>query len=227
VGGVALSQAFGDNTDIGISQKTLTKALGKFYDELEDITGKHYKDCTITIEPTAIFTEESAFVTVTADSTEAVCNFDSVRVYVDNVLVDEAIDMEVYTKNVPISQTCVVRVEGTILGKITIKEESILKTMPFFMGSGEVYTDVMKAECKKELHDGSLQGDYDISVENEGEYMFIIIPIAKKEEFRRAVFDMNGFEIPLTTTETTEYIICQTVNRYQAGTYNIDINING
>ena len=57
--------------------------------------------------------------------------------------------------------------------------------------------------------------------------MFIIIPASREDEFRRAKFDMGGFEIPMTVTQTTDLIICKTLNRYDAGTYNIDIDING
>ena len=119
----------------------------------------------------------------------------------------------------------IIKVVGTILGKVITKEVVITKAEGFFMGSGQVYTDVMVPECAKTI-EGSLEGDYDITVKNDGDYIFIVIPSSRKEEFRRAKLDMNGFEIPLSETETSEYIICKTLNTYKAGTYNIDIDIN-
>lgn len=111
------------------------------------------------------------------------------------------------------------------MGKIVTKEITVNKAEGFFMGSGQVYTDVIVPECAKTI-EGSLEGDYDITVKNNGEYIFIIIPASRKEEFRRCKMDMNGFEIPIEITEMTDYIVCKSLNTYKAGTYNIDIDIN-
>lgn len=225
VGGIALSQQFGDRTDIGISQKTLTKALGRFWQEMETITGKDYMNFSLSVVPSVVFSEAPATITIKADCSDAISNFDSIKVYVDNVLIGESSDTEVYTKAHTISETSQVKAVGVILGKTITKTVTAIKEIPFFMGSGQRYEDVMNMECHKELH-GSLEGDYDIVVNNTNDYIFIIIPISHREEFRRAKLDMNGFEIPLEVTEKPDYIICQTLNRYQAGEYNIDIDIN-
>lgn len=225
VGGIALSNQFGDREDIGITQKSLTKAIGRIWDEISTITGKEYMKFSLTVSPDVIYTESPVRVNVTADCSDSISNFDRIEIYKDNELVAESSDVDVFTTSVMLSETATIKAIGYILGKRLVKEEQVTVEIPFFMGGGQVYTDVINEECRKELV-GSLQGDYDISVDNTGDYIFIIIPMSRKEEFRRANLDMNGFEIPMNVTELGELIICKTLNTYMAGTYNIDIDIN-
>jgi hypothetical protein len=124
-----------------------------------------------------------------------------------------------------ITESSTIKVEGTIMGKMIAKTETVYKDIPFFMGSGMDYTEVMVPECHKELI-GTLEGDYDVVIRNSGEYMFVIIPISKKQEYRRCKMDMSGIEISFTETEMQDYIVCKSLNTYNAGTYNIDIDIN-
>ena len=225
VGGIAISQQFGDREDIGISQKTLTKALGRFWQEMSNITGKTYMDFTLSVVPATTYSEGSAVVDITADCSGSISDFDSIKIYVDNVVVAESSDLEVLNTQVTVSKSSKVKAVGVILGKTITKNSTITKEVPFFMGSGSVYTDVINEDDRKVL-DGTLEGEYDVTVKNNGEHLFVIIPISRTEEFRRCKMDMNGFEIPFETTETSDYIICKSLNVYTAGTYNIDIDIN-
>lgn len=231
VGGIALSQQFGNRTDIGISQKTLTKALGAFWDEMSTITGKTYMDFTLTVVPTTAFTETSQMVEITSDCSGSISNFDSIKIYIDDVLVAESSDIEVFTTSHEISQTSNVRAVGVILGKTITKAQQVIKEIPFFMGSGINYQDAMTMDNHKEL-EGTLEGDYDLTVKHDGEHMFIIIPASHKSEFRRANMktpDMGGYEIPLDLIyENQDYVVYKSKapNGYLAGTYNVDININ-
>lgn len=225
VGGIAISQQFGDREDIGISQKTLTKALGRFWQEMSNITGKTYMDFTLSVVPATTYSEGSAVVDITADCSGSISDFDSIKIYVDNVVVAESSDLEVLNTQVTVSKSATVKAVGVILGKTITKNSTITKEVPFFMGSGSVYTDVINEDDRKVL-DGTLEGEYDVTVKNNGEHLFVIIPISRKEEFRRCKMDMNGFEIPFEATETSDYIICKSLNVYTAGTYNIDIDIN-
>ena len=224
-GGIALSQQFGYRTDIGISQKTLTKALGKFWEEMGRITGKDYMDFTLTVVPATTYSEAPQAITITADCSEAISNFDNIKIYLDNVLIGESGNLEVFTTSATISKTSVVKAVGILLGKQVTKTVTAIKEIPFFMGSGHDYHDIINEECRKELV-GTLEGDYDVTVKNADEYIFIVIPISRKDEFRRCKMDMNGLEIPITEEEHSRYIVCKTVNTYKKGTYNIDIDIN-
>ena len=229
VGGIALSQKFGYREDIGISQKTLTKAIGRIWDELGTLTGKTYMDYTLTVQPTFIPKEGVTTVTVTADCSEAISDFDSIKFYVNEVLKAESHDVTRYIENLTIENEGVstIKAVGVIFGKTITKESQVTKILPFFMGSGQNYQEVMVPECQKELI-GTLEGDYDVTIRNTGDYMFIIIPVSHKDEFRRA--DMNGLglkvEIPLSAEEHEDFVVYKSLNTYKAGTYNIDIDIN-
>lgn len=225
VGGIALSNKFGNREDIGISQKTLTIVLGRILNELGTITGKDYMGFTLTVEPAVTFAEAPVTISITADCSEAISDYDLIQIYVDNVLVAESHDLTTFTTTQTINQTSEVKAVGIIMGKTVTKIVTAIKELPFFMGSGQNYTDVMNLECHKPLI-GTLEGDYDVTVKHDGEKVFIVIPISKKEEFRRAKLDMNGFEIPISVSETSDLIICESLNTYRAGTYNVDIDIN-
>lgn len=225
ISGIALSNFFGDREDIGITQKTLTKLVGKFLDILSDLTGKTYMDFKLTVQPTYVYQETPLTIGITADCTEAISDFDSIQLYVNDELIAESHGTSVFTRSYVINETSTIKAVGVILGKTITKTVTAVKEVPFFIGSGNTYTDVTVPECAQKL-EGTLEGDYNMRVKNDGEYIFVIIPLSRKEEFRRCKMDMNGIEIPFEESETSDYIVCKSVNTYQAGTYNIDIDIN-
>lgn len=232
IGGWAISQMFGNDTHIGISQNTLTNLFGRLWEVIGEIKGKDYMDFTLTVNPAYTYREGDVPVTITADCTDTVSYFDSIKLYVDDVLVDEATNINLLTTVATISQTSSVKAVGVIVGKTIEKELSVIKELPTFMGSAPAngtYLDVMVSANWKEI-EGTLEGAYDITVNHDGDNIYIILPISMKDEFRRIVtrngVDMNGFEFPLELTETVDLVIAKSVNTYRAGTYNIDININ-
>lgn len=226
VGGIALSGYFGDREDIGIHQKALTNMYRMILHELEEATGKTYiMDYIFTVNPTSSYADGPATIFITADARQAVSPMSSIQFYINDELIEESSDVRIFSRTHEITESCTVKAIGVIMGQSIVKTVSVTKEIPFFIGSGNVYTDVMNSSCWRQL-DGSLEGDYDLEVKNVGEKMFIIIPISKKEEFRRCTLDMNGFEIPMTVTEITDYIVCESMNTYKKGIYNIDININ-
>lgn len=236
VGGIALSNKCGGRTDIGIHQKALTAMLGKIWEELGRITGRDYFDFSLSVIPTFVYSEIPVTFTITADSAGTIGDFELIRIYVDERLVAESHDVATFTTThiVGVSTTSVIRAEAVIMGKTVSKSTSVFNKIPFFIGSGTRYTDIMNDACHREL-EGTLEGDYDVTVSNTGEKLFIIIPIGRKDEFRRA--DMNGvtipgadgfsMEIPFNAPVVTEqYVVYESQNQYRAGTYNIDIDIN-
>jgi hypothetical protein len=234
VGGVALSTQFGDREDIGITQKTLTKMFGALWDTIAQYhPGHNYFDFTLTVNPLYIFNEiEEDSVRVIADCSQAISDFDSVKVYVNDELRAESSDIKIFDTTVTITETSTIKVVGTILGRPITKTATVVNEIPFFMGGGQNYQDIMKEEYRKTL-EGTLEGDYDLIVKQDGQHMFIIIPASRQSEFRRAMlvpdYDMNGFEIPLDKVyENQDYVVYKSKaeHGYLAGTYNIDININ-
>jgi hypothetical protein len=226
VGGIALSNEFGDREDIGITQKALTKAVGKIWEAIQDPSHRVF-DFTLTVAPTSIYSESDVQITITADCSQAISDFDNIKIYADDVLIAESSDVSVFNTTHVISNSVEIKAVGMILGKTIVKTQTVNKYIPFLMGSGQDYQEVMVPENLKDL-EGTLEGDYDLTVKNNGDYMFIIIPVSHKDEFRRA--DMNGLgikiEIPMASNTYDDYVVYKSLNTYKAGTFNIDIDIN-
>lgn len=218
--GLAVSNMFGNDSHIGISQNTLTNIIGRIWEVLGEIKGKNYLDFTL------IVNEGTAQVNIIADCTDAISYFDSIKIYVNDVLVDEAECVNLLRTVVDIDGTSNIKAVGIIIGKTIIKEKTVIHETPFFIGSApEDYHDVMTQDNWHKIV-GTLEGDYNFSVKNDNDHIFVIIPISRKEEYRRCRLDMNGFEIPFDVTETSDLIICKSQNTYVRGDYNLDIDIN-
>jgi hypothetical protein len=141
-------------------------------------------------------------------------------------LVDEAEGVNVLNTVVDIDNTSNIKAVGIIVGKTIIKEKTVIQEEPFFIGSAyENYQDVMIQDNWHEIQ-GTLEGDYNFSVQNNNDHIFVIIPASRREEYRRCKMDMNGFEIPFNVTEENGLIICKSQNTYVQGDYNLDIDIN-
>jgi hypothetical protein len=226
IGGWAISQMFGQDTHIGISQNALTNLFGRLWEVLGEIKGKNYMDFTLTVDPEVAYNEGSAQVSIIADCTDTISYFDSIKIYVNDVLVDEAAGVNLLSTVVEIDDTSIVKAVGVLVGKTITKEKRVIQDDPFFIGSApEDYHDVMTQENWHKIQ-GTLEGDYDFSVQNNNDHIFVIIPASRREEYRRCKMDMNGFEIPFNVTEENGLIICKSQNTYVQGNYNLDIDIN-
>ena len=227
VGGIALSGNLGSRDDIGISQRALTEILTRIWDKLEDITGESYMGFSMIVDPVSVMAEGSVTVNVAADSSGAISSFENIRIYANGELKAEDSATEVFNATFDIDKTSVIECRAVIAGRVYTRQRTVEVLYPFLMGSGQVFTDIIKPENQKVL-EGTLEGAYDVTVENEDEHLFIIIPASRRQEFRRA--DMNGLglkvEIPLVPTEYENFVVYKSANTYKAGTYNIDIDIN-
>lgn len=227
-GGVALSKNFGLSDDIGITQNSLTKIIGVLFDELAPLTHKEYIKFESSVTPTTIISDTPQNVEVIADCTGSIDDFDSLEIYVNGVLVDHTSDTSRHVKEIPISQTSTITIRAIILGRLYGDSVTVTYYLPYFIGSGNVYTDAMNADCYKPEMKTTIQGDFDFEVNEDNQHIFIIIPKSDEEKFRRASFDMNGYEIQFNIDRTSDpnLVIYKSVNTYIHGTYNIDIQIN-
>lgn len=219
--GVALSDRFGNNDDIGITQKTLTEAINSIWKKLEQITGEPAGGIDFTVTPDYFIAENECTVHITAIHGTGV--FEYVKFYVDDVLVTEAKNVKEYHYDTTIDKTCEIKCVASILGIEYMDKKTVTKYFPFFIGSGSKWDDIVKSANSRPF-DGNIKGEYDVRVENEGDHIFIIIPASLKDQIVRA--DMNGFEIPFTITNTDEYIIYSSDNTYRKGVYGIDLTAN-
>ena len=224
ISGLALSNHFGDDPNIGISQKALTEAINKIWSKIEDITGESILGFQMAVSPEYYIGEEGCSIHVTANTVETAGVFEEISFYINGQLINHGENVDYMEFDTEINETSVVKCVAKILGVEYEKQAIITHYSSFWLGAGSSYTGVMKNANLRPIANG-MRGAYNITVA-EGEYIFVIVGESLREGFIRA--DINGVEIAFGETTVTvdgnRYRVLKSENTYQAGTYNIDIN---
>ena len=217
--GIALSNNLGAGQDIGITQWRLTKEIVALNNRLNDITGSPGKGICVTITPDVFVSEFDGEVglTVTSSGEDIL---EKVKIYVNDELIIEKGWTEGFIEHFTLNETSMIKTVVQIMGVEYTDMKVVTKLFPFFIGSGTTWRDAMTVD-NAQTYRGKLVGSYDITVNNDGEKMFIIIPKRLANPMIR--IDMNGFEVPVITHEHDDLFIYESENQYQAGRYNIDI----
>ena len=222
--GFAVSNEFGDDPEIGVSQKTLTDALNKIWEKLEDVTGEPYTGINMHVSPKYFISEGGCTVHVVARTTETNGNFEKIELFVNGTLVAEAEDTDFFETDIEITETSVIKCVAKIMGIEYEKQEIITHYNSFWLGAGSSYEDVMDVEHVIPIENG-MRGSYDVSCED-SDHIILVMGESLRPGFIRA--DMNSFEIPfdetVVTVEGERYCVLTSRNEYEAGTYNIDVN---
>lgn len=230
VSGIALSDSLGDGTTIGITQKVLTENFAQLWKKIDEITGESNYGFGLTV--TESRQGISKAVTATAfrlhPETEA---FTDVRFYVNGVR--QSISpppggsiASGLTMNIMINQETVIRCEVDLNGITYSKERTIKAYIPAAIGTGGNTAPQFILANTAVDEDMKMSSNFTFA---EGKYLHVCLPKAQ-DVFVRA--DLNGVEIPMTTTEVTVTTGGESVvwnvhiseNPFSAGTYNIDFN---
>lgn len=228
--GVYLSSSFGDNPYVGINQRVLTDEINMIWDKIEDMTGEVLHGIQMSVSPTYFVGEDGADVHITASSRNSGEKFDQIAFYANNELVVKEKNTDYLVFDFHITEDTDVKCEAYLLGRKYTQEKTVTKYSAFWMGSGDNYQEVMVRENLVPKAPRTLPSDLrfseDVTVAEDGQYIILIMGSSLSEGFIRA--DMNGFEIPFETEDITvdnkSYKVYKSLNTYQAGTYNIDIN---
>ncbi len=224
ISGMAVSNNFGDDPHIGVSQKTLTDAFNKVWAKIEEITGESLLGFQMAVTPEYYVGEDGCSVHVKATTVNTNGVFEHIAFYVDGGLVFEADDVEDAEFDTEISETALVKCVAKIMGIEYEREKVITHYSSFWLGAGNSYMEVMNKANLIPITNG-MRGAYDINV-NEGNKIIIVVGESLAEGFIRA--DLNSVEIPFTesveTVDGVRYKVFTSENAYHAGTYNIDIN---
>lgn len=224
--GVAVSDHFGQNHNISISQKTLTNAITQLWDKIGDITGETYGGLTMTVTPDCFYSDEGCDISISANKANAAGPFEVIRFFVDDVLVGEFKDVDIvrpedFEQPVHIDATSVIKCVAQIMGVEYELTKTITKKPNFWIGAGNHYTDVM-TDANLIDFGPCMRASKDITFSN-GNYLIIVMGAGFMEQFIRV--DMNGFEIPMNEPQPVgEYYMLTSKSTFIAGTYNIDIN---
>ena len=219
--GVVLSNKFGSDTNIGMSQWRITQEFKRVWDKLNELTGEPEDGINVSITPEVFVTEGKGNVQVTVTSSDKI--FEKVKIYVNDKLVIEKDCTYGFLENITLTDTSMVKTVVQIMGIEYTDMKVVTKLFPFFIGSGQVWQDAETVD-NAQVYRGHLNGSYDMTVNNDGEKIYVIIP--KRLAYQMIRIDMNGFEVPVTTHEDGELLIYESLNQYQAGRYNIDITCN-
>ena len=222
--GIAVANEFGDNKLISVSQKKLTDAFVKVWQKLEDITGESLQGITMAVTPDYFIGEDGADIHITANTVEANGIFEQIRFLINGAEVYSAENVDTLEYDAHIDETSVIKCEAKIMGVWYERQSIITHYNSFWLGAGTAYTDIMDVEHCIPITNG-MRGAYDVDVAA-GDHLFIVVGGSLAQGFLRA--DMNSIEIPFTEStveiEGETYKVYTSVNTYNAGTYNIDIN---
>lgn len=223
IAGVAVSNEFGSNSHIGVSQKTLTEAFNKLWQKIEDMTGEQIQGIQMVVTPEYFISEDGCTVHITANTVETNGVFEHIAFYINGELIAEADNTDLFEYETSISETSVIKCVAKIMGIEYMQQKVVTHYNSFWLGAGSVYTDIMDVDHVIPITNG-MRGAYDVEVAD-GQRIIIIVGDALKDGFLRA--DLNSVEIPFTETSVTVdgkgYRVYMS-EPWNAGSYNIDIN---
>ena len=225
IAGVALSNKFGADTHIGISQATLTDEVNNIYHLLEEALGRTLLGFTWNVTPTYIYGEWPTTIHVAALPTNPENQFEYIKLSVNGETVDEVVTkVPSYSFDINLQESANIRLDAQVLGMLYFRTTEIRHYDSFWLGGGANYTDVMIEADNINFSEGTRLAK-DVAVAD-GEHIIIVMGDSWVPAFIRA--DMNGVEIEFDETTVTidgnSYKVLTSKSVFEAGTYNIDIN---
>ena len=227
IAGVAVSNEFGTDPHISVSQKTLTDAINKLWEKIEDITGEVLQGINMVVTPTFFVSEDGCNIHVSANTVETNGIFEKIQFFVDGEVIYEDTNTEYvsFDHHLDTKPTYdyVVMCKAKIMGIEYTRQQIITRYNEFYIGAGSTYADVMDSAHARQLN-GTMRHNYDVTFD-EGDKLVIVMGASLRDGFIRA--DLNGAEIELTeetvTIDDKQYVVL-TSEAWSEGDYNIDIN---
>ena len=235
IGGKPISQHFGSDTHIGVSQNRLTSEFNRLWEKMEEVTGETLLDFTWQVTPVYFFGAPHS-ITVTAQPTNETEMFEHIALYLDSEEEPfyEEEDIYNFSHTFELTDTHLLRCKAQIMGREKQeRQQNIIRYTEFFIGSGTTWEDMLLNDnfnpaLSVQLGE-SMRATKDVTVADASDqHIFVVMGENMTAGFIRA--DLNGVEIPLTkaastiTVDGVVYRVYTSDNTYEAGTYNIDIN---
>lgn len=217
-----ITQEFGDSNELVISQKVITKKIDYLQDQINNLR-PGVIGVGITANPNLIYDDSSSNVTITAKM-----NDNSVADKIEIKIGDTIIGSENNVSELVVTQilngTTTIKAYAVQSGFDYNASTKVIGTKPYYIGSGTEYNNVVNDSCKQSIK-SSPSGTYNVTINNNGDYVFFVIP--KTMNINSA--KMSGFEFPLQAPqnveiEGVEYKYYQSANTYDAGTLTIVIS---
>lgn len=219
--GMAVSNEFGDDPHIGISQKTLTESRDNLQSQIDAIINDNAQ-VELSASPSCVFVgEENEISLVATTNTEAT----SIEITGGDIQTPiEGSGLRLVGSdalNWPDAGDIIYQAVFAIgvLRKIVTKKVALV--YPIKYGAGQDYTDAAEQATPRT----SPAGTYQVAVDNDGDYVFFVVPATMT--INRAT--MGGFEFPLQAAQNeiidgVEYKYYQSANTYNEGVLTIVIS---
>ena len=222
--GIAVSNEFGTDSHISISQKTMTDAINKLWQKLEDMTGEVLQGISMSVTPEYFISEDGCSVHISANTVETNGIFEHIAFYGNGSLIAEADNVDFFEYDTEITETTIIKCVAKIMGVEYTRQQIVTHYNSFWLGAGTAASDIMDVEHVIPITNG-MRGAYDVDVA-QGQHIIIIVGESLAGGFLRA--DLNSVEINFTESTVTvdgkNYKVFTSEEAYSAGTYNIDIN---
>lgn len=212
VGGLALSQDTGDSEVLGMSQRAITLQLAYLQKQISQLQSGDI-DMSITVTPSVFYRGVTNEVTTTVSLGKKA---NLITLYANDEVVMSVQENTELSYTSYLQESTNFRFIAMIDGMSYEREVTAHAAFPCYVGCGFSYEEVMGAG-NKQTPRVSISGSYTVTVGQEGEHVFFIIPADMS--IRRA--ELGGFEFPLTMEEreigNVAYKVYKSENAYQAG----------
>lgn len=222
-GGVALKQSFGNAENFGISQKVLTESRDDLQAQIDAIVSDK-ATISLTASTSTFIVGERTFTLTASTNTNA----NNIVIKLGSTVIATG-SGKTLSQSITITQATagnvVYTAEFTFAGG---NERTTNATVYFvnkiYIGSGAVYTDVA-TDAHAVSARRSPAGTYNVTVEQNGQYVFFVIPATMS--ITKAT--LSGFDFPLDapvteTIDNVSYKVYRSSNTNDAGTYQIVIS---
>lgn len=221
VAGLAVSNHFGDNEYIGVSQDTLTKAI---QDIQESINNLHPGTIgvSLTANKSVVYKDATTNVTVTAAMVNNK-NAETIILKEGSTVIEEGEDVSTLSHQIVVSDTTSFTVDAVQNGLSYSQSLTVSAAYPVYVGAGATYTSVVADASCKQTPRLTPKGTYTVTVGTAGHRVFFVVPSTMT--INKAT--LSGFDFPLemetATIEGVAYKVYKS-NTLEAGTLTIVIS---
>ena len=224
VSGLSLENSFGNNSNIGISQKFLTETFQGLYNKINSLKAGLF-GATVVSSATLVESNKNTHVSILVSTND---NSSASRIEFSTgngtEILQQEFNVKSSTLDIVINSTTVVGVQVSLGGIIYSYEVTIEAIIPSYIGGAYNVSQAVTLGNKYILNQDKLYGKYTVNF-MDNDYLFILLP--PSVELGRLT--MSGYDIPITgpadvTIDGILYKYYQSVNRYSSGTYDIVIS---
>jgi hypothetical protein len=212
-------------SDIGLANaiETLVNERDRKYESLSDKIDNLTENSllvSLSVSPTTIFVGDSSTLVFSAKSKDSAS---SIIITDDNgtqIASGSGTSLVGSTTVTPSSEGVLGYSVTAVVNGTTLSAKSYVNCVrPIYYGSGTNYTDATIVAGAKQVPNGK----YTISVNSANNYIYFVVP----SSMTIAKVLMNGLSMPMQATSVQKdgqsYTAYQSVNGYDVGTYNLDV----